>query len=438
LALIDETRRKLRKYEEYYKIIVRTSQKPSTQKGNLFLLTAERIMEYSDFPKIDFFVLDEFYKLSAKRDEERSDVLNNAFNYLVNKHNSMFYLLGPNIDGISTGFADKYRAEFISTNYSLVDNCSVDKFKDLGSKKPTKSEKKAALFDLLLKLKEEQTIIYCSSPQRVRDLSREFCNYLEKAGEKGINHELSILEWMRINIGEKWSLIRCLRHGIGIHDGCLQKHITSSIIDYFNDKSYKLKYLFCTTTIIEGVNTSAKNVVYFDRTKGKGKKLDFFDYNNIKGRSGRMMVHYVGRIFNFSEPPEKKNVIIDIPFFEQKEVSDEVLIHIDEKDVRNKETEQYKNLVAIPQEEREIFKKNGVSVKGQKMILDTLVKDLPEKYETAIHWSRFPSYDQLAYVLTLAWNSLIKPGETISSMTLKKLVFLTNRYGKEPRYSSKS
>jgi hypothetical protein len=40
-------------------------------------------MEYPNLPQIDFFVIDEFYKLSAKRDDERSDVLNNAFYKLL-------------------------------------------------------------------------------------------------------------------------------------------------------------------------------------------------------------------------------------------------------------------------------------------------------------------------------------------------------------------
>lgn len=56
LALIDETRKKLRKYSDDYKIIVRTSQNYSEEKGNLFLLTAERVMEYPELPKIDFFI----------------------------------------------------------------------------------------------------------------------------------------------------------------------------------------------------------------------------------------------------------------------------------------------------------------------------------------------------------------------------------------------
>ena len=48
------------------------------------------------------------------------------------------------------------------------------------------------------------------------------------------------------------------------------------------DNAGQLRYVFCTSTIIEGVNTSAKNVVLFDGKKASNF-IDFFDYSNIKG-----------------------------------------------------------------------------------------------------------------------------------------------------------
>ncbi|MCU9811838.1 DEAD/DEAH box helicase [Paraclostridium sp. AKS81] len=316
LALLDETRKKLQKYETSYKLIVRTSQIPSEEKGNIFLLTAERVMEYKGLPKIEFLILDEFYKLSAKRDDERSDILNNAFNLLVNKHRCRFYLLGPNIDGISEGFAEKYNAVFYRTDYSLVDTNIIDyysKYKDSYGKRGKKKEfKEQKLFELLYQLKNEQTIIYCSSPSRVRYLSIKFKDYLKSKSEQYLDIDIPLIEWIENNVDNKWSFIECLKYGIGIHDGALQKHMTSSIIKYFNYN--KLKYLFCTSTIIEGVNTSSKNVIYFDNTKGGNTKIDYFDYSNIKGRAGRMMVHYIGKVYNFNPEPIKENILIDIPF----------------------------------------------------------------------------------------------------------------------------
>lgn len=432
LALLDETRRKLKKYRNNYKIIVRTTQKQSVDKGNIFLLTAERVMEYKNLPKIDYFILDEFYKISAKRDDERSDALNNAINLLINKQKSKFYLLGPNIDNISPGFTERYNAVFYKTNYSLVDTKSIDyytKYKDFygcrGRKKEFKEQK---LFELLYEIRDEQSIIYCSSPARVRYLSVKFKEYLKEKDLKEYGVQISLIEWIEKNINRNWSLIDCLKYGIGIHDGALQKHITSSIIKYFNLD--KLKYLFCTSTIIEGVNTSSKNVIYFDQTKGNNIKIDYFDYSNIKGRAGRMMVHYIGKIYNFNPEPPIENVIVDIPFFDQDPVSDEVLINIDDKDIRNKNSKQYKELEGIPMDVKQLVRKSGVSIDGQLKIIRILENDIESK-NGLISWSGFPTYEQLKYVLGLAWDNLLKSGETTRPMTLNKLIKVTFDYGND-------
>src|SRR5690606_14848438 len=133
-----------------------------------------------------------------------------------------------------------------------------------------------------------------------------------------------------------------------IHDGALQKHITSTVIDYFNKEM--INFLFCTTTIIEGVNTSAKNIIFFDGTKGLNTKIDYFDYSNIKGRAGRLMIHYTGTIYNFNPIPPNQQVVIDIPFYEQNPISDEVLIHLDDNEVKNTNSTQYKKIKGIPSE----------------------------------------------------------------------------------------
>ena len=74
LALLDETRRKLKAYSDKYKIIVKTTQSYSEDKGNIFLLTAERVLEYPNMPPIQLLILDEFYKLSDKRGDNRSSI----------------------------------------------------------------------------------------------------------------------------------------------------------------------------------------------------------------------------------------------------------------------------------------------------------------------------------------------------------------------------
>lgn len=140
------------------------------------------------------------------------------------------------------------------------------------------------------------------------------------------------------------------------------------------------------------------------------------------------MIHYIGKIYNFNKPPEKENVIIDIPFYEQNPVSDEVLIHISKDYVRNLNSDQYKRIDKIPEKEKSIFQKNGVSVKGQQYILKKLREDIEKNYEL-IAWTGYPKYRQLGYILELGWSNLIREGETVSPMTLSKLNKVTYDYG---------
>ena len=48
------------------------------------------------------------------------------------------------------------------------------------------------------------------------------------------------------------------------------------------------------------------------------------------------MVHFVGNIYNFNPPPKKEQIIIDIPFFLQNPITDEVIIQLEKIEVLDK------------------------------------------------------------------------------------------------------
>jgi hypothetical protein len=139
------------------------------------------------------------------------------------------------------------------------------------------------------------------------------------------------------------------------------------------------------------------------------------------------MIHYTGVIFNFNPVPPNEQVIIDIPFFEQNPISDEVLINLDEDEVKNIDSAQYIKIKQIPNDEKEIIKKNGVQVNGQRDIINTIREDISTNYDL-ITWSRNPNYEQLKYCLSLGWKFLMKKGET-KSLGIGRLVNKTFNYG---------
>lgn len=429
LALLDETRLKLKKYSTDYKIIVRTAQTISDDdKGNLFLLTAERVMEYETLPNIDLLVIDEFYKLSLRRADDRADTLNNAFLKVMRLGNPQFYLLGPNIDGISEGFEQKYDALFYKTNFSMV-GCrmipQIVSFEEGLRPKQKEVKKEKKLFELLDFLNESQSIIYCASPSRARKLAR---NYLYHLKEKGISafNELPLEEWIKTNVSERWSLADALGYGIAVHDGSLQKHISNSVINYFN--TGRLRCIFCTSTIIEGVNTSAKNVILFDEKKGS-KGIDYFDYCNIRGRAGRMMEHYVGNVYSFVSEPPKTKLIVDIPFIEQDEnvLTNEILANIEPADVKPQVQDRYDRIQNIEPGLLKIIKQNGSNINGQLSIFYALERDIQTKRQF-ITWSQYPSFEAMKYILELANKNIFDFEGERGVLSVSQLVTLLNTY----------
>lgn len=421
LALLDETRIKMLKYSESYRLIVRTTQEYDKLGDNIFLLTAERVVEYEVFPKIDFLIVDEFYKISYARDDERVDILNNAFMRIYYNYHPQFYFLGPNIKTISPDFLRDFNVEFVVTDYSLVD--SVE---SRGSEPDdTPPERMEKLFRLLASRPlGEQTLVYCSSPDRARSLASFYYDYLESKNIKARYKDLPLIEWINQEISEKWSLTKELAYGIAIHDAAMPKHLGASIIRYFNE--HKLDVIFCTPTIIEGVNTSAKNVIVFSDSKGVNK-LDFFDYSNIKGRAGRLMEHYVGKVYTFIDEPPRKDLSIDMPFADQqKELKNEVLINIPPDKVRPEHKERYEKLQSLPPELLSIIKRNGISVKNQ-FALFKEVQDYLKSGKRSILWKQFPTYDQLKETVELLWKcNIVRKDDKV--WTDKQLTYFLLQY----------
>lgn len=184
MALLDETRQKLSKYKKDYKIIVRTSQTIDSSRGNIFLLTAERVLEYDNLPQIDILILDEFYKLSNLRGDNRSSVLNNAFLKVMKNKACQFYLLGPNIDAVSKEFLEKYSAEFYYTKYSLVTTNEINKFDEVKIRRGNKVLEDD-LFTVLDNI-SGQTLIFCASPSTARNLAFQYARHLNSI----VNHKL--------------------------------------------------------------------------------------------------------------------------------------------------------------------------------------------------------------------------------------------------------
>lgn len=359
-------------------------------------------------------MIDEFYKIGAMdEDESRTVALNEAF-YRLLKDRGQFYLLGPNIQKIPEGLEDAYRCFFYPTRFSTV---AVDTIRADGS------GKELPRLMSVLKSLDEPTLVYCSSPARVNEVARAMIS-------EGIGVESPMMDdasaWVARQYHPDWVFGTALKRGIGIHHGRLPRSLSQFVVRAFNEE--QIRFLICTSTLIEGVNTKAKNVLIWDNTiGGKNRPLDFFTFNNIKGRSGRMFQHFVGRVFLFEEPPQEQLPFVDFPLFTQAPATpDTLLIQLEQDDLTQRSKERVKKYAEQTVLPIDVLKANhSLSLDGQ----IALAKHIQAKADSLwpkLAWRGFPEkYDQLKVSCELIWDYLVESSRRQGVFSGSQLAFKT-------------
>lgn len=417
LALVDETRRRLMKFSKNYKVITHLSQEPTAR--NIYVHTQERVVENGHIKDVDFFVIDEFYKLQidAKNDgDSRGVLLNQAF-YRLAKRAKQFYMLGPNIDELPDGFGKNFRCTFIRTDFSTV--ASETHLVPEGSSDEVRLQK------LVPKL-VGPTLVFSGSVGGARKSGRAISKVRKPLTPS--RKLLDAIDWLSKNFHPKWGLVETLSKGVGIHHGKLPRAIAQLLVRLFNEGH--LDFLVCTSTLIEGVNTAARNVVIADNTINR-KKYDFFTFNNIRGRSGRMWQHFVGHIYLFHEPPEKELEFVDVPAFTQGvDAPESLLVQMDREDLSDISRERLNPIWSQRYLSVETIQSNaGFDPLGQ-IALAKHIEENINSLRGVLNWRNLPKYGQLKASLELAWKffGIKSSGEVRSSsqLTLKLWKYAQN------------
>ena len=392
LALVEETRRRMSRFMDRYSII--TSNNQGLGEQNIFVFTQERFLAMgNEMPEVNFFVIDEFYKLSISNEGDRATQLNQAFLRLSNT-DAQFYLLGPSIREVPDIVKEKTGCIFLLENFQTV---AIELHQV--AKKPNKEEALANLLDIV----DGQTMIYCQSPASTRKVLKK---YLElRSIELSQDDELiEAAEWTATHYHDQWLVSVALQHGIGIHHGRLPRSLGRFMVRAFEEG--KLKILLCTSTLIEGVNTAAKNVIVYDSKLNK-KSLDFFTFNNIRGRSGRMFRHFVGHVYVFDAPPQEELPFVDIPALNPTETTpSSILIQLPLSEIPESLREKVGNLLnqtILPVD----LLKNLSSIEPE-YLLDTaeylLSLDIRELNQCS--WSSRPQYEDIKITSEIIWTQL--------------------------------
>ncbi|WP_423218117.1 helicase-related protein [Streptococcus equinus] len=331
LSLLSENFLKLQddaSFQEYNFHTLSEITEESFGEKNIFIFTPERYLSFLDNNNFhfDFAFMDEIYKIDNDfiidseevTENERDTAYRLALEYLC-RNSIDILLVGPYIN-----FSNSHRASFknfanknnfklleyndieiVSKNVTTLDGNKFTLGTDTYQLEPRTNANYAKISGVVTKItnQSENTLIYCKSRSEVERYAKKLLedeNYLSLANGQSVPNELFdiFLNHIEDKFGEDWVVYRALKSRIGVHHSGVPKYIQKEIIELFNQGV--LLCLFSTTTITEGVNTSAKNIIISAVKKG-GKDLKQFDAKNIAGRAGRFSHHYSGNVIDITE-----------------------------------------------------------------------------------------------------------------------------------------
>lgn len=404
IALLDEFRRRLLgRFSGKFQLILHPSEKAEGGPV-IFLGTQERLIYRDDLGALDLTVVDEFYKLDPARRDDRSVTLNAAV-YKLLRRSRQFFFLGPNIDSVSISSDARWGFEFLKTRFSTVAVNTIDL--------QQVENKRERLIEEIAEDRNWPALVFISSPDRANELAADVA---EQMAVSDFSAEFST--WLADNMGPKGLLSRTVKFGFGVHHGRVPRAVAARMVRMFNEQ--KLPVLFCTSTLIEGVNTAAKTVMIFDKKINRAD-YDFFTFSNIKGRAGRLGQHHVGQVILFNEVPEQVSLDVSPSLFgDEDEQPDEYIVHLEEREAPSKSDDRVRDLqqrLGLEEHQLRLLSPIGLdnAVRLRGIARAALEEGAP------LIWSGVPLYRQVEACLDVVCR--VQRAQTFGAWSVSQLTF---------------
>jgi len=112
-----------------------------------------------------------------------------------------------------------------------------------------------------------------------------------------------LADLIRKCVHRQYQLAPLVEKGVAFHYGNMPSLVRLEVERLFREG--KLRFLVCTSTLIEGVNLSCRTIVVRSPKKGRGTPMEPHDFWNLAGRAGRWGNEFQGNIICIS--PSDKN-----------------------------------------------------------------------------------------------------------------------------------
>lgn len=310
-----------------YRIVI-NSEIPALFRGSkfIFVFTPERLISYfsTQNPPIDTMIVDEAQKTIS--DDDRSPLFYHAITLSKQKSVKIFfaspYVPNPEIFlkliGNSTQEVSCVQDLSVTQNVfflDLVGHSARQYFDFAGEEGDRYSESDYFENDVATIITTlsggTQSLVYCNSIQATIDAARREADGLPLLVSASLT---SLAASIRETIHEKYDLAKFVEKGVAIHFGALPQALRNRIEESF--KAGDIRYLFTTSTLLEGVNLPAKNLFVLSNKIGL-HNLDKLSFRNLIGRAGRLAKELSGNVFVIRQDSKWDTETFDSLFTEE-------------------------------------------------------------------------------------------------------------------------
>ena len=305
----------------------------SKNEKNILIFTQER---YNNFlfeqtllnEKVDVLFIDEAHKL-AEKNNKRSITLFKVIRRTIDKYPKVKLVFSsPVISNPEVFFKtfdikdnlnslvvrespvtqNLYFTDLSNGEFRYFDSITKESFRFTPDRKFQNS------FDLIASIgkSSHSNLVFISSKIECVKKCGEFISYLvgnDLLDESQDEELIKESEFIADFVHKDFILAKYLKYGIALHNGSLPNFIRKRIEDLYARK--KIKYIFCTSTLLEGVNLPTKNVFIYPFSKSTMNNAEKcnLDFWNLAGRAGRYKNELSGNIICIGDSYESWDIV---------------------------------------------------------------------------------------------------------------------------------
>ena len=137
-------------------------------------------------------------------------------------------------------------------------------------------------YEYIIQNASSKNLIYLNRPKHIKDELLKMEKYLPNNTNDSIE---KICKTLEDYVGKDYDLIDYIRKGIVYHFGAMPDNVRNYVEKCVKEEE-NLKYIFCTSTLLEGVNMPFNKLFILDLKKGRSN-LTYHHLKNLIGRVNR-------------------------------------------------------------------------------------------------------------------------------------------------------